>query len=254
MPECLNSCLDSFDQQIKEFDSLSLEKKMSLMYRQMLLQTFEFKTQINNLEEASSIHKSRLDALETSREQDLTFIDDKLASVSQTIVYTQRFKSQAEIVITGLPIETVLSESDVTSAILKRIEVQQFISDVVSIRKHNKKSRINNNNVETARTFSLIVKFKSDIVRNEVMRKKKIYDDIFASEIFTELSDISNNRIAIYEWLQPHIFKLFQKTREIARQKGYERVWILNETISVRKDANSAKIEIFSESDLDKLY
>ena len=49
------------------------------------------------------------------------------------------------------------------------------------------------------------------------------------------------------------MFKLLQLTREKAKNLGYERVWPYNEVISVRKNASSPKIEIFSEADLELL-
>ena len=49
------------------------------------------------------------------------------------------------------------------------------------------------------------------------------------------------------------MYKLLQKTRERAKQMGLERLWIMNEFISATKDATSPKIDLFSESDLEKI-
>ena len=49
------------------------------------------------------------------------------------------------------------------------------------------------------------------------------------------------------------MYKLLQKTREVAKLEGFERFWVINEVISVRKDASQSKLEIFTEADLEKL-
>ena len=83
--------------------------------------------------------------------------------------------------------------------------------------------------------------------------RKKLFGEIPASEIFKELVDCFKTQVTINEWLQPHTFRFLQKTRDVVRQKEYEREWVINEVISVRKNASSPKIEIFCEADLDKL-
>ena len=138
---------------------------------------------------------------------------------------------------------------------MQKIDALKYFDDIIFARKRTFKlqNKAKAHTSDSPKIFSLIVRFKCEKVRNEVMRLKKVYGDIPVSEIFPDIPNVANNRILINEWLQPHIFKLLQLTRSKAKNLGYERVWTINEVISVQKNASSPKIEIFSESDLDKL-
>ena len=159
------------------------------------------------------------------------------------------------MVIGGLPCDTILSESEITQKIVQTIGASKFYDDIIFVKKRLVKKHNNTsaNTSDLPKTFSIIVRFKSENVRNEVMRLKKLYGDLSVFEIFPDIPNSSSNRILINEWLQPHMYKLLQLTRTKAKNIGYERVWIFNEIISVRKNASSPKIEIFSEADLDLL-
>ena len=143
----------------------------------MLTQSSDFKAQFKQFSDAIDNHEDRLTTLELGigRGDDQTRFEEKLASTQQAIVYTQHQKSLVEVIIGGLPIETMLSDIEITQRILQKIDAHIYFSDIMFARRRPVKS-INKsitNSSEWSSTFSIIVRFKNENVRNEVMHLKK---------------------------------------------------------------------------------
>ena len=213
------------------------------------------KSHLQSITDTIDNHEDRLALLESGRADDRALVEEKLANTKQALAYTQHQKSLAEVIIGGIPIDSTFSELEIAHKVLSKIDASKFIDDIIFAKKctFKKHTQSNANSVDPHKFYSIIVRFKCENVRNEVIRLKKLYGDIPAFEIFPELPNSIRERIIINEWLQPHMFKLLQLTREKAKNLGYERVWLFNEVISVRKNASAPKIEIFSEADLELL-
>ena len=248
----------NIEEQLNQYSNLPLDQKLNTLFCHLLNQTNELsdiKSKLQSLTDTIDNHEDRLALLETGRADDRVLVEDKLASTKQALAYTQHQKSLAEVIIGGIPVESTLSELEIAHKILQKIDASKYFDDVIFAKKRvfKKYAKSNANSSDLPKFFSIIVRFKSENVRNEVIRLKKLHGDIPVFEIFPDLPNSIRERIIINEWLQPHMFKLLQLTREKAKNLGYERVWLFNEVISVRKNASSPKIEIFSEADLDLL-
>ena len=253
-----NSSNQNVDEQFNQYCNLPLDQKMNVVLRQLLNQNnelLEIKSQLHYLSDTIVNHEERLASLETGRADDRALVDEKLANTKQALAYTQHQKSLAEVIIGGIPVESSLSELEIAHKVLQKIDASKYLDDIIFAKKRTFKKHTNSsiNTSELPKFYSIIVRFKSENIRNEVIRLKKLYGDIPAVEIFPELPNSTKERVIINEWLQSHMYKLLQLTRQKAKNMGYERVWIYNEVISVRKNASSPKIEIFSEADLELL-
>ena len=102
-------------------------------------------------------------------------------------------------------------------------------------------------------SYSLILRFKSVQVPNEVMRLKIVKGNIPVVTIFPDLPDLTEDKVFLNEFLAKEVLKLLRLVRARAKARNYERVWVRNEQIFVRKSSDSEVISISSESDLSKL-
>ena len=236
-PQLLASTVDNsslklnIEEQVSQFGNLPLDQKLTSLFRQILNQTNELadiKSQLQAINDTIDNHEDRLALLESGRVDDRTMLEEKLANTKQALAYSQHQKSLAEVIIGGIPAESSLSELVITQKVLQKIDASKYMDDIItakkrSLRKHDKS---NANSADLPKTCSIIVRFKSENVRNEIIRLKKLHGNISASEIFSEFSNTSY-RILINGWLQPHMFKLLQLTRTKAKSLGYERVWVI---------------------------
>lgn len=74
-----------------------------------------------------------------------------------------------------------------------------------------------------------------------------------ASTVFTWILNSDEHRLHWNEWLPASIYRLLQQVRDEASDSEYERVWIRNGQIFVRKTAAALRIPIASEADLSKM-
>ncbi|KAG8332478.1 hypothetical protein J6590_022691 [Homalodisca vitripennis] len=85
--------------------------------------------------------------------------------------------------------------------------------------------------------------------RHEFLQKRKAKKHLRAAD----LGYASESNIYVNESLTSPNRKLLQKTREVARKKGYQYVWTLNCSIYVRKATNDKAVKILTEASLDGL-
>ena len=157
-----------------------------------------------------------------------------------------------------MPSQGQLSHEEIVNRIFNFVGATRFLGDIISIRKlktvkENGSSSNPNNDTAVRMSYSLILRFKSVQVRNEVMRLKIVKGNIPVVTIFPDLSDLTENKVFLSEFLAKEVFKLLRLVRARAKAHNYERVWVRNEHIFVRKSSDSDIISITSESDLNKL-
>ena len=80
-----------------------------------------------------------------------------------------------------------------------------------------------------------------------------IKGNIAVVNIFPNLPDLAETKIFLNEFLDKKVLNLLRLVRARAKTRNYERVWVRNEQIFVRKNTDSEVISISSESDLNKL-
>ena len=102
-------------------------------------------------------------------------------------------------------------------------------------------------------SYSLILRFKSVQVHYEVMRLKIVKGNIPVVTIFPDLPDLAENKVFLNEFLPKEMLVLLRLVRAREKARNYERVWVRNEQIFVRRSSDSDIISITSETDLNKL-
>ena len=90
------------------------------------------------------------------------------------------------MVIGGRPGDTTLSELEVTQKVLQKIGDSKFQDDIIFVKKRSLKKydKSSTNSSDLHKTFSIIVRFKSENVRNEVMTLKKLMVTYMHSKSF----------------------------------------------------------------------
>ncbi|CAB0029977.1 unnamed protein product, partial [Trichogramma brassicae] len=100
------------------------------------------------------------------------------------------------------------------------------------------------------RTFSFAVTFKRTITRNHIIRRKHAHGLIKYSDIQQGRPDAE---IRLYELLPGPVYKLFRAAKARGRERKYASVWADDGRVFARKSASSERIELVTESDLNKL-
>ena len=228
------------DEHINQFRNLPLDQKLTSLFRQILNQTVEIseiKSHLQSITDKIDNHEDRLVALESGRVEDRGIVEEMLANTKQALAYSQHQKSFAEIIKGGLPVESTLSELEITQKVFLKIGASKYLDDIIFAKKRafKKRDKLSANALDLPKTFSIIVRFKSENIRNKVIRLKKLFGDISASEIFLEIPNCPSDCILINEWLQPHMFKLLQQTRTKVKSLGYGRFgYIMKLFLSVK--------------------
>ena len=75
-------------------------------------------------------------------------------------------------------------------------------------------------------------------VRNKVMRLKVLKGNITVVTIFPDLPDLAKNKVFLKEFLAKEMHMLVRLVRARAKAGYYERVWVRNEQIFVRKSSD----------------
>ena len=100
-----------------------------------------------------------------------------------------------------------MSYEGIVTRIFNFIESTRFLADVISIRKlnstkENESFSTPNGNSAILTSFSLILRFKSVQVRNEVMRLKILKGNIPVVSIFPNLPDLAESKVFLNEFLE----------------------------------------------------
>ena len=230
------------------FNSLDSDAKMARMYKFMFTNMRGLESRLNEVARSTSERFSQVDAwLQALQPQAVEKTAEKLLGLI-TLPRKLLFRDcQFEV-----------SYEEIVTSIFNFIGATRYLDDVMSIRnlnsaKDNGSVSTLNGNTAVPMSLSLILRFKSVQVRNEVMRLKILKGDIPVITIFPNLPDLDGNKIFSNEFLTKEVLKLLRLVRAWAKARNYERVWVRNEEIFVRKNTDSEVISISSESDLNKL-
>lgn len=259
-----NPIQEEINSQVASFSTLSFDDKLTEMFRSNLTLTKSLECRMQKVEKLVEDYstmvrgqETRLADLEKTVSQvhiDIGILNDKINSLS-TLPHT--VESQLyELSISGLPIETTLSDEEIADRVFRRINAIHFASDVYAARRVI--PRLNGNVADGTEDnqpslFSLILKFKTKRIRDEVIRLKIACKDVLAKEIFPELGVNLEKKLYLNEWLSSDKYNLLKQTRAKAKESGYERVWVRNGSIFVRKNAQSDRMAINSVIDLNKM-
>lgn len=247
------------------FAALPIDLKLETMYQTILIQNdltnqrmaaFEAKMS----EVTTMIHgqETRLSDLEKNMTRAYVEIDSVRGLISARNADNSDSQQSAEIIISSLPCETSLSDADIITRIFTQIEAANYLPEILSASRRFPQPRATQNEQnepapDAPNTFSILLRCKSVRIRNEIMRCKISFGDLPASSIFPDLQATLEKKLYLNEWLPYQTYKLLRSTRVKARACNYERVWVRNGAIFVKKDANADRIPITSEADLQKM-
>lgn len=166
-------------------------------------------------------------------------------------------ETSTDILISGIPSFITLPHADIVSRLLVRLNLAHLNVDVLDIRTLNQRPTNAPTTSQAANpqhrytTISLLVTFKSVAVRNRVIKAKRIVGNITVAEIFSDVVPATyEGLLYVKEFLPTPIHILHQKARIRTREVNYERVWIKDGVVFVRKTGNSPIIPIITEMDL----
>lgn len=137
------------------------------------------------------------------------------------------------------------------------MDLDYLCNDIIEVRAFN----VNSNAEYTQSkhgviipTFSFIVKFKSSIIRDHVLKIKRKIGAIKCYDIYTSGETLSSNEtIALYEMLPEALHNLRLLTKEKAKQCNFKYVWAREGKIYVQRNDQSERIVISSKADLSKI-
>lgn len=163
----------------------------------------------------------------------------------------------SEMKVSGIPRSCTLPLNDIACAILKCMGLESLCNDIIEVRPFNINSDIEStksDNGITIPTFSFIVKFKSCIVRDHVLKTKRKLGAIKYCDIYTGIETPSSSEtVALYEMLPKSHHNLRLLIKERAKKYDFKYVWTREGNTYVRKNDESERIAIFSQSDLSKI-
>ena len=185
------------------FNSLDSDAKMARMYEFMF-------TNMRGLE-------SRLNEVARTTWERFSPIDARIQTLEQRAV-EQTFRpheSTAEIVVSGLPTRGQLAYEGIVNRIFNFVGAFRFLGYIISIRKlktikENGSSSTTTGDNAVLMTYSLILRFKSVQVRNEVMRLKIVKGNIPVATIFPDLPDLAENKVFLNEFLPKEVLELLR--------------------------------------------
>uniref|UniRef100_A0ABD2VWY9 FP protein C-terminal domain-containing protein n=1 Tax=Trichogramma kaykai TaxID=54128 RepID=A0ABD2VWY9_9HYME len=164
---------------------------------------------------------------------------DGLSSVSR--------QQTTEFTVPGIP--STLPEKDddaVIAGVLGRIGAERFLPDITRVRRMKPRN-------SASEFWTLLVVCKSSVVRDEIVCLKIQKGDIAVSDIIPNQASAAERKLFLNEWLPRPVHELLQEVRSKARARGYQRVWIRDGVIFVRKYSTAQRIQINSKSDIDKI-
>jgi hypothetical protein len=246
--ELLNNFITSQNAQNQEISAkLDAVSKLTDKIDAVLSSHAELIAQLEVLNSANHLLTDKCNTLEarvTAAEQlhanevkDLRMQNDQLQS---RVAVLERKELGCCLVISGVPERPQEQLRDIFKQICDRLSVSIDINDIEDI---SRMKSINQSN----RAKMLFVKLKSMSHRNRIVAARRRKQSFFANEICDLLPKAP---IYINEYVQPRTLQLLRDTKELAKQRKYRYVWIMNGNVCVRKDNISPTIKIFNSSEI----
>lgn len=221
--------------------------------------SFNPQQQLTHIMEACTANGAMLTSLSNSIQQNTTGIAHNSSEIRAIKEIHAHVPPSADILITGIPACVTTPHNEIVQRLISRLNLANTIlqTDILDILTVNRKpnSTPSTSQPPTARplyeTISLLVKFKSVIVRNYVIQAKRRIGNISVADIFNDMvPEPPHGTLHVNEFMPSLTYSLYQQTRIKAREANYQRVWVRDGVINVRKAQNSPIIPIVTEMDL----
>lgn len=228
----MNSRLDTLDEVKKSVDSMSTSLAfLSDKYDVLLKEVRDYK--VANDELKKSVSKLKLECAEK---------DEALVDLTSRFNALEQYGRGINLEIHGLEQEF---RDESMEVVLKKVATA--IGQPFNTWEIQAAHRIP---TKSERPSTLLVQFVSKATKLRWLiagRKRRLNSK--------DIVGVGNQRVYFNENLTPYYSKLFQETRRVAKEKGYESVWLLNGTIRVKKnrDDRSRTIIIANYDDLKRV-
>lgn len=163
--------------------------------------------------------------------------------MERDILTIKQQANKNNVMITNLPKIAKENLKDVIASIGQQVNVDVNTNEIIDIyQNENKKFK----------TFPIIVKLSNGDFKRKCMEFRKLGNNIDVSKFIPNTNMMGKN-VNFYHLLEKDLSELMKKTKQEAINKKYQYVWMRDARILVRKEENSAIIEIDSIEDLKKL-
>ena len=160
------------------------------------------------------------------------------SEISQLKELRRRGESTPEIKVNGVPANTTVSHTNLANKILEVFGLNTLCSDILSVLKIKPKiasqdtsgsagtstSKTNTGNKPQKPLISLVIKLKSNIIRQHILQAKRLHGVIKLVEDLVE--DGPDNVVSLYEIVPPLLNDLRLLAKEKATQLGYKYTWV----------------------------
>ena len=162
-------------------------------------------------------------------------------------------RKKSEIIIAGIPSVVTNPHSEIINVIFTKIGATKILPLIHNSRNFLSKPSSTSTDPANApaATYSIAVHLLSTDALDAIIDCKRNYKELKCADVFS--NEALTGLIYINELLPSYTYKLLKRTRTIAKNKGYEFVWVQSATIYVRKDDASNRIPILCESNLSTL-
>ncbi|XP_046972499.1 uncharacterized protein LOC124539212 [Vanessa cardui] len=174
----------------------------------------------------------------------------KVGELSQRLNLIEQHARETNIEINGIPEGKTENLNNIAKQLCSVISIPSQVVEAASC------TRVRKMNDTTSRPRAIIVKLLSVKSRDEVLAAVSKFNKKNPNEkLNTTHLGFTGTKTPVYvsEHLSPHYKALHARTRQVAREKSYEFVWIRSGRIFVRKNEHSPAKQIKSYETLDKL-
>lgn len=219
--------LVSMEFQLKDIADIKLDMK-------------EVKTQVDDLKTACQLNSNEVDDLKIKT----SAMDIRIAAVEQTTKEESSSESWTRlnnVEIKGVPVKTNENLFEVLNKITAAVDCTVLKEQI------NYLSRVP---TFGSKEKNIIVSFVNRYVKEEFVAQARAKKNLTTAHI--GLAD-ETRRIFVNDHLSPNQKKLLTKTKDAAKAKGYQFVWVKFSKIHVRKNDTSNLIIVHNMQDLNKL-
>ncbi|CAG4939398.1 unnamed protein product [Parnassius apollo] len=218
---------DKFTKLLNEFASM----KTSIKY---------ISDKYDDLEKCTHEVKSRVEIIEKSVQTN----EPRIAYLEAKLDYIEQRARNCNAEISNLPDKRGENLMSIIENIANVIKQPVSARDIVSIH------RVPQSNPNSSRPKNVIVKFASQITRDNFISAVRLNKGVTSDQINIQGSP---QKVYVNEHLTLQSKKLFRQVRDIAKQNRYRFVWIKHGVILARADVPTPAIAIRSEKDISKL-
>ncbi|KAH0563599.1 hypothetical protein KQX54_002833 [Cotesia glomerata] len=194
------------------------------------------------LVEICNVHSSAIDLIKSTVES--------AGSVNNISAGPSNITS-SQLLLSGVPenVTSNLSSAEIIHQVFNKLSISKLENDILSVRElKNRRSSTSHGS-----KHSFILNLKSAQVRDHIVDVKRRVKKLQIRDTFPTVVNAPEGQIYLNEFLHPDVYKLLKLTKVKARELKFKYVWAYKGVVCLKENDDSAKIEIRSQNDLNKL-